>query len=155
MATLYEIDSAIMECVDLDTGEIIDSERLEALEIERTNKIESVALWVKNLKADLGALEAERKAFQERERNCKGKIESLEKWLLNALDGKKFETPKVKISFRKSEAVEIFDESEIPNEYIRETVLKAPDKSAIKDALKTNFQIAGAKLITRKNIQIK
>lgn len=36
--TLYEIDSAIMDCVDEETGEIIDLEKLEALNIERDKK---------------------------------------------------------------------------------------------------------------------
>lgn len=36
--TLYEIDSAIMDCVDEETGEIIDLEKLEALNIERDKR---------------------------------------------------------------------------------------------------------------------
>jgi hypothetical protein len=32
---LYEIDNAIMDCVDMETGEIIDVERLSALQMER------------------------------------------------------------------------------------------------------------------------
>lgn len=35
MATLYEIDSAIYECVDSETGEVIDEEKLNALMMER------------------------------------------------------------------------------------------------------------------------
>ena len=34
--TLYEIDSAIMDCVDEETGEIIDLEKLEALNEKST-----------------------------------------------------------------------------------------------------------------------
>lgn len=152
---LYEIDNAIMNCIDGETGEIIDAEKLGALQMERERKIENVALWVKNLKADLDALKAEKEAFAERERNCKAKVESLSKWLTMALDGAKFETPKVKISFRNSEAVEITDESAIPKEYIRRKVEFVPDKTAIKEALKSNFQIDGAVIVQNKNIQIK
>ena len=43
--TIFEIDEAILECVDLETGEIIDAERLDALQMERDKKIENVALW--------------------------------------------------------------------------------------------------------------
>lgn len=152
---LYEIDAEIMNCIDFESGEIIDPGKLAALQMERERKVENVALWVKNLKADLSALEAERKAFQERERSCKGKIESLSKWLTEALNGTKFQTPKVAISFRNSEAVEITDESKLPAEYVREKIERAPDKVAIKEALKSNFQIPGAALVTNKNIQIK
>lgn len=153
--TLYEIDSAIMACIDAETGEIIDPAKLEALQMQRESKIENVALWVKNLKALTSAIKAEKDALAEREANHKAKIESLSKWLLGALDGAKFETPKVKISFRNSEAVEITDASAIPPEYIREKVETAPDKAAIKEALKSNFQIPGAILVQNKNIQIK
>jgi len=155
MATLYEIDARIMNCIDPETGEIIDPEQLEALQMERERKIESVALWIKNLKADLSALEAERKAFQDRERSCKGKIESLSEWLTNALNGEKFETPKVKVSFRNSEAVEIVDERLIPKDYMRIKTEEAPDKTALKELLKTNIQVPGCRLVKNKNIQIK
>lgn len=153
--TLYEIDSAIMACIDAETGEIVDPAKLEALQMERERKIENVALWVKNLKALTSAIKAEKDALAEREAIHKAKIESLSKWLVGALDGAKFETPKVKISFRNSEAVEITDASAIPAEYIREKVETAPDKTAIKEALKSNFQIPGAILVQNKNIQIK
>ena len=33
--TIYEIDQAIMRCVDLETGEIIDTEKLDKLQMER------------------------------------------------------------------------------------------------------------------------
>lgn len=36
MATLYEIDAAILSCVDLETGEVIDYERLQELQLERS-----------------------------------------------------------------------------------------------------------------------
>lgn len=153
--TLYEIDSAIMACIDSETGEIVDPAKLEALQMERERKIENVALWVKNLKALTSAIKAEKDALAEREAIHKAKIESLSKWLGEALQGAKFETPKVKISFRNSEAVQITDESAIPAEYIREKVETAPDKTAIKEALKSNFQIPGAILVQNKNIQIK
>ncbi len=45
MATLYEIDAAIMDCVDAETGEIIDEEQLTTLLMERSAKLEGVALW--------------------------------------------------------------------------------------------------------------
>lgn len=54
--TLYEIDSAIMDCVDEETGEIIDLEKLEALNIERDKKVEGIALAVKNYAAEAKAI---------------------------------------------------------------------------------------------------
>lgn len=63
---LYEIDKAILACIDPETGELIDEEALAALQMERTEKIKNVALWLKNLNASVTALKAERDAFDER-----------------------------------------------------------------------------------------
>lgn len=52
MSTLYEIDRAIMNCCNQETGEMIDKEALDALMMQRTEKLESVALWIKNLQSD-------------------------------------------------------------------------------------------------------
>ena len=63
MANLYEIDKGIMECLDAETGEVIDPERLDALFMERNQKIENVACWVKNLLSDAEAIKAEKDAL--------------------------------------------------------------------------------------------
>ena len=110
MATLWQIDEEIMACIDQETGEIIDGERLDALQMERKAKLENVALWVKNLEADAAAFKAEKQAFEAREKAATNKAKGLKEWLGNALQGAKFATEKCAVSFRKSEAVEIADE---------------------------------------------
>ena len=105
MASLYEIDQAIMECIDWESGEILDSARLDALQMERQDKVESVALWIKNLSADALAYKAEKDAFAEREKKALKKVEDLKAWLAGALGGEKFSTWRCAVSFRKSEAV--------------------------------------------------
>ena len=67
--TIYEIDQAIMECVDLETGEIIDTDKLNELELERESKIEGVACWIKDLKAEAEALKNEKQALAERQKS--------------------------------------------------------------------------------------
>lgn len=155
MATLYEIDQSILDCIDPETGEIIDAEKLNSLMIERDVKIESVALWVKNLLSDAEAYRAEKEAFAEREKAAKTKAESLKTWLTNALNGQNFSTNQVSIGFRKSESVLIEDESKIPFEFIREKVETAPDKTLIKKVLKNGEEVPGCRISTNTNIQIK
>lgn len=61
--TLYEIEAQILECaseVDEETGEILDIEKLEALEIEKEKKQENIALWIKNLRAEKEAVKSEK-----------------------------------------------------------------------------------------------
>lgn len=156
MANLYEIDLAILECVDGETGEIIDPERLDNLMMERNAKIEAVALWVKNLESDAAAYKAEKAAFADREEKALAKAESLKKWLAQACDGQKFSSAKCEISFRKSESVSVSDESQIPAEFIRTktTTTTAPDKAAIKKAIKNGQEIGGCTLVENINTKI-
>ena len=155
MASLYEIDKSIMECLDFETGEILDAERLDALQMERQEKVESVALWIKNLSADAIAYKAEKDAFAEREKAALKKIESLKAWLSGALEGQKFSTWRCAVTFRKSEAVEIEDEALIPQEMKTEKITYSPNKTAIKEAIKAGTEIPGCKLVERMNPTIK
>ena len=66
MANLYEINNAIMQCFDLETGELTDAESFDRLQMERDLKIENIALWYKNLVSDAAAYKAEKEAFAER-----------------------------------------------------------------------------------------
>ena len=60
MASLYEINKEILECVDMESGEIIDEERLQNLAFEKNDKLENIALWIKNLKAEAEMVKAEK-----------------------------------------------------------------------------------------------
>lgn len=155
MPSLYEIDQQIMSCVDMDTGEIVDMDKLPELQIEREKKLENIALWIKNLKAEEVALKAEKDAFSEREKQTKAKREKLSEWLTGALNGEKMSTNKVAISFRKSESVKINDIDAVPMDYIVETITESPDKTAIKAALKNGLDVPGCELELKNNIQIK
>ena len=156
---LYEIDNAILECIDLETGEIIDTEQLDKLQMERDTKLENVACWIKDLKAEAEALKNEKQALAERQRVAENKAESLKKWLAYALQGEKFKTPKCAISFRKSEAVEVTDEglNNLMKEHDELLTYKAPEpnKTAIKQALKDGLSVEGVQLIQNTSTIIK
>ena len=152
--TLYEIDQAIMECVDLETGEIIDTEQLDKLQMERDAKLENVACWIKELKVEAEALKAEKQALAERQKVAENKMESLKKYLAYALDGKAFETTRASVTFRKSQAVEITDIYKLDENYLRYKEPEA-DKTAIKEALKAGKTVAGATLVENTSVIIK
>lgn len=152
--TLYELNAGILECVDHETGEIINEKMLEALVMERDQKIENVALWIKNLSAEAEALKAEKLAFEKRQKVAENKVESLKRYLTNALQGEKFSTTKVAISFRSSESVNITDLSLIPEDYLRYKDPE-PDKTTIKKMLKDGYEIKGAELVKNQSVQIR
>ena len=155
MASLYEIDQAIMSCVDSDTGEIIDAEALDALLMQREDKLEAIACWIKNLQSDANAIHEEINALAIREAKCRRKAESLKRYLASALQGEKFSTAKCAISFLRSERVAIQDEALIPKKFMKKTITYAPDKTAIKALLKAGKNVKGCQLIENLNTQIK
>jgi hypothetical protein len=150
--TLYEINEEMMNCIDPETGEV-DIDQLNALQMLREDKIESIALWIKDLKAEAEALKAEKLAFQARQAAAENKAESLKNYLANALNGEKFKTTRCAVSFRKAEKVEITDELELPPEFT--TVEIKADKTAIKQAIKNGQKVAGAYLVESTSCIIK
>lgn len=151
---LYEIDQAILNCIDLETGEIIDTEQLDKLTMEREAKLENVACWIKELKAEAEALKAEKMAFAKRQQVAENKMESLKKYLAYALDGQAFKTVRASVTFRKSQAVEVADIYKLDENYLRYKEPEA-DKTAIKEALKAGQTVAGATLVENTSVIIK
>ena len=154
--TIYEIDQAILDTIDEETGEIIDIDRLNALEMERDRKISNVACWIKDLKAEAEAIKAEKQALEKRQKAAENKAENLKEWLAKVLQGEKFKDSKVSISYRKSEKVvfaEDFAYVTLPDSMKKVTV--EPRKTEIKDYLKTGATIEGVELVESSNIQIR
>ena len=148
---LYEIDNAILECIDLETGEIIDTEQLDKLQMERDTKLENVACWIKELKAEAEAIKAEKQILANRQKVAENKAESLKKYLAYTLDGKKFSTAKCAVSFRNTESVEITPEGleALMKEHDELLTYKAPEpnKTAIKQAIKDGLNVDGVQLV--------
>ena len=151
---LYEINERILDCVDPETGEVVDIQMLEGLQMERDSKIENIALWIKNLLSDAEELDREKKKLADRQRISENKARSLKEYLSRFVNGEKFKTPRVSISWRKSESVSVDDISSVPDRFLKYSD-PAPDKTAIKKAIKSGEDVPGARLIEGKNIQIK
>lgn len=151
---LYEIDERILDCVDVETGEIFDIDKFEELTIEREVKIENICLWIKNLTAEAEAIKAEKLNLEARQKAKTNKIDSLKKYISTYLEGSKFETARVKVSFRKSESLEYEDIYKIPEEYLK---YKEPEvnKTELKNALKKGLKVEGVSIVEKQNIQIK
>lgn len=161
MMNLYEINNEILSLVDEETGEILDFERFEQLNMEKEQKTENIALWIKNLNADSDMLKKEIDNLNDRKKQAERKEEQLRKYLSYMLDGQSFKTPKVACSFRKSTSAQVDDEQSFVNWAMenRKDLLsfKQPtiSKTEIKNCLKAGEIIEGAHLVENNNLQIK
>lgn len=154
MATLYEINSAILDCVDLETGEVIDESKLTELQLAFDDKVEGIACWIKNLVSDVEAIKQEKLALAARQQAAEKKAESLKRYLSMVLDGGKFKTAKVQISFRKSKQVIVRDLNKIDGDYLK-FAESTVDKTKVKKALEDGIKLDGVELVEKNNIQIK
>ncbi|MBR5305971.1 MAG: siphovirus Gp157 family protein [Oscillospiraceae bacterium] len=151
---LYQINEAILDCIDTDSGEILDAEKLAELFIAKEEKIKNVGEWYLNLLAEAKALKEEKEKFAARQKAAENKAESLKRWLDFALQGERFKTTTVQITYRKSEQVVIDDVYKIDEKYLKYAEPTA-DKAEIKKALKQGEEILGARLEQKTNISIK
>lgn len=154
VANLYEINEQILGCVDGETGEIVDIDRLQELQLTFDEKVEGIACWIKNLLSDAAAIKAEKDALEKRERAYKNKAESLKQYLYNALGGAKFKSPKAAISYRRSESVDVIDPMALPEEFLKYAE-PTVDKTKVKAAIKEGLQLPGVCLVEKQNIQIR
>jgi hypothetical protein len=163
MKPLYEIDAAILAAVDQETGEILDPEKLDALQMEREQKLEGVALWIKDLKAEAEAVKAEADRLTARKKAVENKIDGLKQWLLFALNGEKLKTPRCNVYQTHSQRLAVVDEEQLirhleldddPDRYLR---FRDPElkKDEIKKALKDGEFFPGAALEETEGLVIK
>lgn len=159
---LYEINAeleALLEQVDPETGELTcDLEALEALSMARNEKLENLALAVKNYESDAAQIRAEEKALAERRRALENKAERARAFLQESLAGETIKTARVAVSYRKSKAVELDPEfltwAMEHAKYLRYKDPE-PDKTALTAALKAGESIPGAELVEHVSMTIK
>lgn len=151
---LYEINQGILDCIDLETGEIIAPEKLEALKMDKHEKLRNIAFVALNAAADAKAYEEQEKKFAARKRSAKATVEWAKSTLAAELGGQKMKEPEFTISYRKSAVVEIADLNSVPDEFLVPQPPKV-DKAGLKEAIKGGAVIDGVTIAEKQNIQIK
>jgi len=163
MRALYDIDQEILDCVDMETGEILDPEKLDALQMERGAKLEGVALWIKDLNVEAEAVKAEADKLTNRKKSLDNKVAQLKQWLLYALNGEKLKTARCSVYQTHSTRLAVADEAglvkflqtlEQPERFIK---VREPElrKDEIKKALKDGYVIPGVEIETTESVVIR
>ena len=162
---LYELNVEIENFefeFDEETWEIINLSDLDNLNLMRDEKIENLALYIKNINAEKQAIKDEIERLQKRLKAKDTKEKGLKSYLNQILDGNKFETSKVDIRYRKSKTVEIKDDKSFV-EYAKEHGLnelitikhdEKPNKANIKKVLK-DYDLPYCHIVEKKNMSIK
>ena len=164
--SLYEIDNELLGFLDklLDSvdenGEVqdVDTKQLDDLNAAREQKIENIALYIKNLDAEAQAIKTEEANLKNRRIRLENKAEGLRSLLSRSMqlhEENKFSTARCSVSFRRSEAVVIDDLDLLDSEFKTEIIDFKVDKTQIKQKLKEGADVSGAHLEEHQNIQIK
>jgi len=165
MRKLYEIRADIEDCIlnatDPETGELLDTEQLDKLMVEHDTKIENVALYVKDSRAEAAAIKAEIEELKKRMDRLNRNADGAEGWLEHDLNGQKFTTARCECVFRKSLSVEVeegfceFAEAFELEDLITVKRTVTPNKTAIKKLLKDGGELEFCHLVEKQNISIK
>lgn len=159
---IYEIDQQIRSLIDPETGEIMDFECFEQLNMLRNDKVENLALWYKNICAEAAAIKAEADILLKRGRRLDSQSERLREYIAMILDGEKFSTPRCSVTFRKSSSLDVPNPNEVIDWAQRTGHLacirqKPPEleKKAVSELLKSGVEVPGAEIKTQNNVTIR
>lgn len=157
--SIYEIDDAILSLVDMETGEIEDEKRCDELQMERKQKVENIGCYYKNLVAEAKAMAEEEANLAQRRKAVENKAKRIKNLLAYAMKGDKFESPKLRCSYRKAKSVQV-DDSFVAwaQEHAGDLLTykePTPNRTAIKAALADGREIEHAEIITSEILQVK
>ncbi len=156
--TLYEMSLATQTLFEMLMNDEIDEQTFNDT-VEGMGVIEKVVGYCQMtyaLNADIEMFKNEIDRLEKKKKSCENKVKWLKGQLLNfynANGAKEIKAGTFKVTARQSEYVDIPDESKIPKEYL--AVKAAPDKTAIRNALKNGIEVPGATLLKRESVQIK
>ena len=160
---LFNIEQQYMALADaiIENGGELTPELETALKLNKEQletKGRSYGYIVRDLENEVSVIDAEIKRLSAFKVSRNKTIDRLKQTLSDAMELyqiEKLETPTLKISFRKSETIEVENVSILEEKYtVSKTTLTA-DKVKIKEAIKAGEDVIGAYLQTNKNIQIK
>lgn len=156
---LYNIKSEYINiAMQLTDGELTP-ELEQALQITEQNlhdKAINYGYVIKTIESEVDIIDAEIKRLQELKRSRSNAVEKLKSNITEAMElfgVTEVKAPTFKLSFRKSESIEC-DEF-VDSNYCTVKTSIAPDKVAIKQAIKDGKDVVGARLVVKNNLQIK
>jgi hypothetical protein len=156
---LYQIKNEYLTIASqLEQGELTPEieQQLQINEEQLKEKAINYAYVIRSFEYDNDIIDAEIKRLKQLKEQKENAIDKLKNAVSDAMQLygiEKIDSPTLKLSFRKSESIEVSDN--LDKKYLIEKTTLQPDKNAIKQAIKDGQQVEGAVLVTNYNIQIK
>ena len=159
MKNLFNIDAELYEVyseIENNGGEMTPEleAALEITEAERMTKGEGYVYVMKQLRSKADLLRAEAKRLTEIARQYESSADKLgDRLLQSVIAHGQIKTAFVTISTRKSKSVSITDESLLEADFWR--IKAEPNKTAIKEALESGQEVAGALIVENYSLNIR
>ena len=159
---LYKITGELQAALDavwIDEDGILHGwDAVEAVSEEWEAKTEAVACYIKQLKADSEALQAEEDNLYKRRQSKDQKAARLTQYLaqnITAAGRDRFETARCDCRFRRTQKVIVNDVAAIPDAFMREKLIREPDKKPIKKYIESGGEVPGAELYEERKLNVK
>lgn len=156
MNSLYDIASeyraAAEKLADLDLDAETIADTLEALSGELEVKAQNVAYFIRNLEVSAAAIKDAEAKMAARRKAIENRVAGLQRYVhesMNMAGVSRIESPHFVVSIRDNPpAVDVFEPGLLPAEFMKtpEPPPPAPDKTAIKAAIKSGREVPGARL---------
>lgn len=162
---LYEITQGMIDTLDIfleSNGTDLDKENYNEIILflrdEMRNKSSSLLQYIQNLQALNKSAKEEADRLQKLIKTRSNKIERLKSYLvttLQVLEAKKIETDLGSYGLRRSSAVDVYDIAALPEEFVRVTEERKANKEKIKEYIKANGELKGARIVDNYSLQIR
>lgn len=151
-----QVLNELMEQEDIDQQTYDDT--MESLMHNMEDSVNELTTFNASIKGKIEEAKFHKKRITEYAQFLERKEERLKRFLGDFLAKtglEKVEGSLGKISLRKSKSVEVYDAVKLPNECLNVTHTYKPDKNKIKELINSGVEIPGARIVEKKNVQIK
>lgn len=158
---LYKITEEVINIASsLEEGELTPEieNSLVIVQSELQEKAIDYAYAIKSVSDDITAIDNEIKRLNDLKKAKDNAVNRMKEAISNAMQIsgiEKVTSPSLKLSFRKSEAVEVDNLDQIKDFYKKSVTKVSADKARIKRDIKNGVNVEGARIVEHFNLQIK
>lgn len=159
IATEYKAD--IERLADLDLPPEVVADTLESMGGELEIKAQNVIGFMRHLESTAAAIKDAERKMADRRKAVENRAKRLKEYVLETMQHhgiQKIESPYFVISIGKNPpSVDIYDEQQVPNDYLTDPPPPAPqpDKKLIAQAIKDGYEVPGCRLVQGEGLRIR